>query len=209
MVDRRKIKRAVEGEILEASEQGDQIMLKGDHFHTSLKRDDFFYPSCQACVHRNPVKVDVLLEDPVEESALTEAHAEARAFERMSPEERWNSFERETRRCIRCYACREACPMCYCAECFVDCSNPKWIEKSLFPSDLQFYHTVRAYHQTGRCSDCGACERACPMEIRFNHLTQKLNQEVKERFAFETGMDSEALPPLSTYDVDDKQEFIK
>ncbi len=41
------------------------------------------------------------------------------------------------------------------------------------------------------------------------YLTQKLNQEVNELFQFETGLDSDKLPPLSTYDVDDKQEFIK
>jgi ferredoxin len=147
--------------------------------------------------------------DPVEESSLSEAYTEAGDFEKKSSEERWNYFERESGRCIRCYACREACPMCYCIECFVDSSKPKWIEKGLSPSDLQFYHIVRAYHQTGRCTGCGACERACPMEIRLTYLTQKLNQEVEERFGFEAGVDRETPPPLSTFETDDKQEFIK
>jgi hypothetical protein len=47
------------------------------------------------------------------------------------------------------------------------------------------------------------------MEIRLGYLTQKLNQDVKDLFDFETGIDSEAPPPLSTFEVDDKQEFIK
>jgi hypothetical protein len=47
------------------------------------------------------------------------------------------------------------------------------------------------------------------MEIRLTYLTQKLNQEVKERFGFEVGVDREALPPLSTFETEDKQEFIK
>jgi hypothetical protein len=47
------------------------------------------------------------------------------------------------------------------------------------------------------------------MEIRLGYLTQKLNQDVKDLFDFETGIDSETLPPLSTFEVDDKQEFIK
>jgi len=209
MVDRRKVSRAVKGEILQAREAGDLIDVKGDGFEVSLKRDDFLYSSCQVCIHRNPTRTDVLVGDPVEESPLKETYQEAKAFEKMSPEERWRFFEKETSRCIRCYACREVCPMCYCAECFVDSSNPKWIEKGLSPSDLDFYHIVRAYHQTGRCSGCGACERACPMGIRLTYLTQKLTMDVKELFDFETGIDTETLPPLSTYEMEDKQEFIK
>jgi formate dehydrogenase subunit beta len=209
MVDRRKVSRAVKGEILRAREEGNLIHVEGEGFEVSLKRDDFLYPSCQACTHRNPTHVDVLAGDPVEEFPLGEAYQEAKAFQEMSPEERWAFFEKETSRCIRCYACREVCPMCYCTECFVDSSNPKWIGKGLSLSDLDFYHIVRAYHQTGRCSGCGACERACPMGIRLTYLTQKLNMDVKEIFDFETGIDTEIPPPLSTYEIQDRQEFIK
>ena len=209
MVDRKKVKKAVKGEILKAREDGDQLIVFGEGFETALKREEFLYPLCKACTHRNPVQAAEMVGARVEEGALTEAHPEVKEFEKKSPEERWIFFEKETSRCIRCYACREACPMCYCTECFVDSPNPKWIEKGLAPPDLQFYHIVRAYHQTGRCTACGACERACPMDIRLTYLTEKLNQEVEELFQFETGMDPDAPAPLSTYKTDDRQEFIR
>ncbi len=209
MVDRKKVMKAVKGEILQATEQGDRLLVKGDGFEISLKREDFLYASCQSCTHRTPAQAHILIGDPVEEVALMEAHPDVSAFEKKSPEERWAFFEKETSRCIRCYACRQACPMCYCEECFVDSSRPKWIEKGFSPSDLTFYHIVRAYHQTGRCSGCGACERACPMDIPLAYLTQKLNQEVKHLYGFETGIEPEAPPPLSTFNPEDEQGFIK
>ena len=209
MVDRRKVRKAVKGEILQAREEGDQLIVEGSDFSVSLKKDDYLYTSCRACIHRNPVKANVVVGDPVDETPMTDPYAEPKEFEKLSPEERWNTFEKESSRCIRCYACREACPMCYCAECFVDSSGPKWLEKGLATSDLDFYHIVRAYHQTGRCTGCGACERACPMNIRLTYMTQKLNQEVKDLFDFEAGTDPETLPPMATYKVEDKQEFIK
>lgn len=209
MVDRKKVKKAVKGEILQTIEQGDLLLIKGEDFEVTLKRDDFLYSVCQTCTHRTPKQADILIGDPVEEFPLVNIHPDMAEFEEKSPDQRWNLFEKEISRCIRCYACREACPMCYCAECFVDSSRPKWIEKSLSPSDLAFYHIVRAYHQTGRCSACGACERACPMDIRLTHLTQKLNQEVKDLYGFETGIETEIPPPLSTFNTEDEQEFIK
>ncbi|MBM4278276.1 MAG: 4Fe-4S ferredoxin [Deltaproteobacteria bacterium] len=209
MVDHRRVKRAVQGEILHVSEQGDELIVEGKDFKTRLNRKDFLYPSCQVCVHRNPVRADLLMGEVVEEFSLLETHPDMKGFLNKGVEERWDYFEKETGRCIRCYACREACPMCYCPECFVDNSNPKWMEQGLSPSDLEFYHIVRAYHQTGRCTACGACERACPMEIRLTYMTEKLNQDVKELFGFETGVDPQASSPLSTFDVEDQQEFIK
>jgi len=108
MVDQRKVKKAVKGEILRAIEQEDQIIVEGDEFKTALKREEFLYSSCLVCRHRTPIQANVLVGDPIEESPLVETHPEIMKFEKKSPEERWKFFEKESSRCIRCYACREA-----------------------------------------------------------------------------------------------------
>ena len=80
---------------MKAVEEGDQIIVSGDGFQTSLRKDDFLYPSCQVCAHRNPTQANVLVADPVEEKALAEIHPDMEAFERMTPQERWRFFEKE------------------------------------------------------------------------------------------------------------------
>jgi len=208
MVDRRKIERKVEGEILEAEEENGKILVKGSSFEKVFKKEDYLYSSCRVCKHRNPSIYDILIGEKVKENTQVDEYADVIEYEKKSPDERWQYFEKEIGRCIRCYACRQACPTCYCEECFVDSSNPKWIDKGVDFSDLAIWHIIRAYHQAGRCVDCGSCERACPMEINLRFLTRKINKEVKDYFNFEAGLDPATPPPLATFSVEDRQDFI-
>ena len=208
VIDPHKVVKAVEGEILEAEERGEEIVVRGEGFEKILRREDYLSRACETCAHRNPVLYDVLIGEEVEEDA-SNRYADVEALEAKPLDERWAYFERQVSRCIRCYACREACPMCYCEECFVDHTRPRWIWPGVHPSDIQIWHIVRAYHQTGRCVECGACERACPMEIPLLYLTKKLCQEVEELYGFEAGMSLEELPPLATFSPEDEEGFIK
>jgi len=206
MLDRRRIEEAVGFEILSALESDGKLVVKSVDSERTLDREDFLFPSCRSCRHRNPVIYDFLAGEKVEESEVDEFEL-VREFESKPPEERWEYFKKAFEDCLRCYACREACPFCYCEECFVDSSRPKWIEKGLDETDVQIWHIVRAYHHAGRCVDCGACERACPMGIDLRFLTQKLNKDVKELFGFETGLDPSVQPPLSTFSLQDPDDF--
>jgi len=207
MVDRRKVATAVHGEILSAQCRGPNLEVTGRDFRRSLPRDAFLYLSCRLCIHRNPVIHDVLVGDPVEECAL--ADPPSLSLENRPDHERWVAFSQTVDSCIRCYACRQACPMCYCQECFVDNSKPSWIGRGMDPSDIQVWHIVRAFHMTGRCVACGACERACPMEIDLFTMVDKINRDVKELFSFEAGMSVHMTPPLGTHDPDDPGDFIR
>jgi Fe-S oxidoreductase len=71
------------------------------------------------------------------------------------------------------------------------------------------FHFLRAYHLAGRCTDCGNCERACPMDIKMRQLTKKLEKDIYELYGYQAGLSLYQRPPLDTYRPDDPQEFIK
>ncbi|MFC1907092.1 4Fe-4S dicluster domain-containing protein [Chloroflexota bacterium] len=210
MIDRRKIEVKYDGqEILEAAESDGTVILKGHQFSETIKKEEFLHGSCQACSHRNPVIYDVLLGDALEETPAVDEYLEVSNFEAQASDERWQSFTSEVNRCIRCYACRNACPMCYCQVCFVDRSQPQWIGKTTDLSDTSIFHIVRAFHLAGRCVDCGACDRACPMDVDIRKLNKKIEKDIKQLFNYEAGVSLEEVPPLATFNPDDPQEFIK
>jgi L-lactate utilization protein LutB len=129
--------------------------------------------------------------------------------EAMTPEAKWQHFEEMLSPCIRCYACRNACPLCYCPTCFVDESKPQWVGKTLDPIDTRTFHFLRAYHCAGRCTDCGSCVRACPMGIDVRAFTKKLEKDALELFGWEAGMSLDQRPALDTFKPADPDGFIK
>jgi formate dehydrogenase subunit beta len=208
MVDRRVVSRRVPGEVVAIQEEGDKLVINvatkpgAAPQVVRLPRSELLYRSCATCTHPNPVVYDVLVSEPVEVWAQ-DPYAYVREMENKSPAERAAYFAAEAERCIRCYACRQACPMCYCEECFVDHTAPRWIESGATASGLQGWQIGRAYHLTGRCVDCGACERACPTEIDLVYLNGKLRKDVWELYGFEPGMALGELPPLAAFRPDE------
>lgn len=208
LIDRRRIEGKREArEILGWEEKDNQVVLKGAGWTDVLDRDKYLHSSCQACTHRNPVIYDILVGEGVEEDT-SDSFSDIAEFGTKSPQERWKYFSHEVDKCIRCYACRNACPLCYCGECFVDRTRPQWIGKTTEISDTMIFHIMRAFHMAGRCVDCGACERACPMGIDFRKLTRKLVHDVKELYGYESGTSLDEVAPLATFQPDDPEEFI-
>jgi len=210
MIDRKILNWALKGrEALEIEEKPEGIVLKGNDFEEVVQKNDLLPDSCKTCTHRNPILFDVLIGDNTEENKETDEFETIKRFEALSSDERWEYFTQEAGKCIRCYACRNACPLCYCEECCVDGSQPQWFGKSIELTDTQVFHIMRAFHTTGRCVDCGACVRACPMDVNLRFLNKKIDKDVRELFSFEAGIDMEQPPPLSTFGLDDPDEFIK
>jgi len=211
MIDYRAVMRAVDHrEILDVLERSDgTFSVVGKDFDRDFEKEDFLQPNCRICRHRNPVIYDELVAEPVEEQAGVQPYEDVEAIEAKSSEEKQAHFSDLLSGCIRCYACRNACPLCYCPVCFVDESMPQWVGKSVEPVDTMTFHFLRAYHCAGRCTDCGACERVCPVEIPVRRLTKKLNKDAEELFGWEAGLDPEERPPLDVYSVDDYNDFVK
>ncbi len=209
MVDKRKIRSLFHDEIIMFSEQEDKLVVETLSETRKLEKKDFLKNNCTTCMHRNPVIYDELAAELVEEQKIEDPFADVRKIEEMNSDEKWNHFDNLVKDCIRCYACRNACPLCYCPTCFVDESNPQWVGKGQDISDIKTFHLLRAYHCAGRCTDCGACEEACPMDIHMRDFTRKLVKDSVELFGWEPGLDLNKRPALDTFNPDDPDKFIK
>ncbi len=148
---------------------------------------------CLRCDLRTPIVYDVLFGEPPDVE-VSDDLADVAAFENKSAAERLEFWLKEFDRCIRCYACRQACPGCYCDVCEFDRDDSLWIGLQIELPEKYFFHTFRAMHLAGRCVECNECERVCPMDIPLSLLNRKLVKEVSELFGHKGGMTTDPTP---------------
>ncbi len=208
MVDGRVISTRFGSAIEEVTEDGTKITVKGDGKEESYDRSEVLRQNCKVCVHKNPVLYDELAGDPVDEPKV-DRYEEVEKVEALEVEDRWNHFEELISTCIRCYACRDACPTCYCPTCFVDEAKPQWVGKTDDRSDVMTFHILRAFHTAGRCTDCGACASSCPMGIDMRAFTKKLEKDCLDLWDWEAGLTADERPALETFKPSDPEENFK
>ncbi len=212
VVDRRKAERALDGhEALGAGEdaRGNVHAVVDDGTEVTLRRETILADACLECRAPTPALRDVLLGDPVEGRQADAARRRTTDFESKPLDARWARLQDTFSACVRCNACRQACPLCAgCKTCLMDQTRPRWLGAGTDPSDVLAYHLLRAFHLAGRCTECGACARACPLGLDVRLLSRKMSQEVEDLYGYRPGEAPDATPVLSTFSLDDPQDFI-
>ncbi len=119
--------------------------------------------------------------------------------------ERLAAVMKETSRCIRCYACIENCPICYCQECST--KKPYLVTPGQLPPDFMF-HMIRFMHVSDSCINCGQCEELCPAEIENSRLMHMIQSDLQEMFGYVPGVDMK-LPVLALVTEPEERERLK
>jgi formate dehydrogenase (coenzyme F420) beta subunit len=151
-------------------------------------------PRCTRCTQRIPAIYDVLYGEAPDVSEIEDIYEDIDAIEALPVAERLAYWMGMLDRCIRCYACRQACPTCFCTVCEADRDDNLWIGMSSDIPEKMFFHVIRAFHNAGRCTECGSCEMVCPMGIPLSLLNRKLVRDMREMFQYQAGMDDSPMP---------------
>ncbi len=122
--------------------------------------------------------------------------ARVRGIEALTAEERYRYWMDQFTKCIKCYGCRDICPVCFCPSCTLEDHN--LVHLGGMPPQIPIFHLVRAMHMADRCIDCGLCEEACPADIPLRTLYRKVRETVQNLFGYLPGESVDDLPPLES-----------
>ncbi|MHB1679637.1 MAG: 4Fe-4S binding protein [bacterium] len=178
----------------------------------NLLNQSTVYDKCLVCEVHTPILYDYLVESDEQAFEINgdvKPYAKIEELDLMSAEERNIFWQKEFEKCIKCYSCRQACPLCYCIRCIVEKNSPQWIETNIEETGNAQWNMIRAYHLSGRCIGCGECERACPVNIPLMLINEKMARDTFEKFGYKSGIDINAKPVFGTFDNNDFNDFIK
>jgi len=164
---------------------------------------------CARCEDRVPVVYDVLLGEspPLSPSPHPpNEYDDLNQIEALSPSDRLAFWLRQFDRCIRCYACRQVCPGCYCTTCMFERDDGLWVDAGIEVPQKHIFHLGRALHLAGRCVECNECERVCPMGLPLSLLNRLLAREVEALYGHRAGREEKLSPLL--YELGEEGSLI-
>ncbi len=128
-----------------------------------------------------------------------------------------DGFFNELNKCINCHNCMNACPVCYCQQCYFDSPTLNFkpeihLQKSKekgalrFPLNTMLFHIGRMSHMILSCVSCGACEDACPVSLPVSQIFSMVGDQTQKEFKYTPGIRREDVLPLQDFT---EQEFCE
>ena len=106
----------------------------------------------------------------------------------------FKEYEDEFSKCMKCYGCREACPLCFCDDCCLEAEGPEWVPGGYTPA-APFFHLTRMVHMVDSCTNCGQCTEVCPCEIPVAKVWSTVNNKIRDVYGYLPGFDNgEPIP---------------
>ncbi|MDR0827695.1 MAG: 4Fe-4S binding protein [Desulfovibrio sp.] len=194
------------GEVTRLREENEDVILDTPGGEVRLAKKDIAADKCARCRYPNAESADVFIGEKRAPVVDQDEYADLADFEKLSLEERKAFWEKELSRCIRCYACRNACPLCVCRDhCVASSREPHWLTQADGVRDKLFFQLIHATHLAGRCTGCGECERACPVGIPVLTLKRAFSRQVEDMFGYMAGIDVNTTPPLLTFRLEEPE----
>jgi formate dehydrogenase subunit beta len=107
---------------------------------------------------------------------------------------RMEKWAKLLKRCIKCYGCRNSCPICVCVPCKLE--DEVWVETGVIPAEMITYHLIRAFHLSDTCVACKSCQEACPVNIPLLALQLSMREVLQKTYGYEAGLDTEKRSPI-------------
>ena len=210
VIDPRKLRQKIPEELenIDVVEKNDKFIFTRNGKKQKIPKKELVFDKCLVCEYPTPIIYDILVGEKVKPIGKDD-YKQVKDFEKKSLDDKWKFWEEQFSQCIRCYACRNVCPACYCKECMAEQLNPQWLCRSVNLSENTVWNVMRAFHLAGRCTDCGECERVCPMNIPLMLLNKKVEKDIKELFDYVAGVDVDERPLLAMFKPDDPEGDIK
>lgn len=204
MVDIKKLKGICGEGITDITEHEELLHATTLYTDKKVAYSDILAERCINCKSRKHVAYDELIGDKGE-VIDSNRFDDVKKLESMTADERFTFWQNELSKCIRCNACRNACPACTCEKCVFD--NPSSGVENKAPANSfeeKMFHIIRAYHVAGRCTDCGECSRVCPQGIPLHLLNRKFIKDINEFYGiYQAGAEIGSRAPLVNYTTED------